>query len=227
MPCFSRCSATASASDPPRTAAVPRASAVVARSGSTVLPRVSCVTPLRRVQGREVTTLEGLDPIVLVDMDRGVHGSGREPVRLLHPGHHHATGCADRTQAVREFRGLVHCACRAPVPMHGMEHHPRRCNRRTRGAANARSEGKGFDGKHCQALGPSSSATRRLRRVVQRSRVERTRRWMASVAAGLGGFADDSSPAGALVAVPDGTGGWSLAGTSDRCQTPREEGSGT
>lgn len=33
------------------------------------------------------------------------------------------------------------------------------------------------------------------------------------VAAGLGGFADDSSPAGALVAVPDGTGGWSLAGT--------------
>ena len=33
------------------------------------------------------------------------------------------------------------------------------------------------------------------------------------VAAGLGGFADDSAPPGALVAVPDSDGEWSVAGT--------------
>ena len=57
----SRCCGTASASGPRRTAAARRASAAAARCWSTAQPRVACVTPARRVAGRQVTTVDGLE----------------------------------------------------------------------------------------------------------------------------------------------------------------------
>ncbi len=42
--------------------AAPRGNAGAAPCGSTARPRVSCVTPVRRIAGRQVTTLEGLNP---------------------------------------------------------------------------------------------------------------------------------------------------------------------
>ena len=56
----STCSATSSASHRRRTAAARRASAGAARCWSTARPRVACVTPVRRVAGRRITTLDGL-----------------------------------------------------------------------------------------------------------------------------------------------------------------------
>ncbi len=74
--------------DPPRTGAARRASAAAARCWSTASPRVACVTPARRVAGRSITTAEGLAPEVRAPLGRRLLRHRRQPVRVLHPGHH-------------------------------------------------------------------------------------------------------------------------------------------
>src|SRR5205814_1504239 len=64
-------------------------------------------------------------------------------------------------------------------------------------------------------FGAAPSPERDLAGAATRAALEggRSQRIGRDVALGLGGFADDTAPADALVAVPDGTGGWAVAET--------------
>ena len=88
-------------------------------------PRVACVTPARRVAGREVTTIDGLPDAGAVG--GRVRGDRRQPVRVLHPRHHRAPGrAAGRRRRARRPRTGRARAPRPPVPLHRVAHHPRR-----------------------------------------------------------------------------------------------------
>ncbi len=75
-------------------------------------PRVACVTPVRRLDGREVTTLDGLAPAESDRLGRRPGGHRGQPVRVLHPGHRDAAGRAWTRSALplRPVAGL------RPVP---------------------------------------------------------------------------------------------------------------
>lgn len=156
-------------------------------------PRVACVTPVPRVRGRAVTTVDGLP-----DADRWAaafaeHGGSQcgfctpgiimraaalDPARRRDPD---AVGSAllahlcrcTGWQPVIESVVAVGTASGAP----GAPGDRGRAERRAR-----------LEGGVAQSVGPE-------------------------VARGRGGFADDTAPAGALVAVPDATGGWSVGET--------------
>ena len=87
--------------------------------------RVACVTPLKRVAGRSVTTLDGLDPELEAPLGRGLHRDGGQPVRLLHPGDHHATGRPGREEGRGRAGGGGDGSAGPSVPLHGLVEHPR------------------------------------------------------------------------------------------------------
>jgi len=166
-------------------------------------PRVSCVTPVRRVAGREVTTIDGLDEAVRATWSAafaavgasqcgfcspgiilrlvGAVGSGRAGAdpgpdvrRALSAHLCRCTGWQTIEEAAEIARGAT-ASRRALDPMDGRD--PVEAARRAR-----------LEGGADQQVGPD-------------------------VALGRGGFADDSAPVGALVAVPDGAGGYAVAPT--------------
>ena len=169
-------------------------------------PRVSCVTPVRRVAGRAVTTLEGLDPGVRERWADAFTAAGASQCGFCTPGiimrlAALETRRADPDDAEIERALLAHlCRCTGwrtiveaarlarravPVQRHGPVLAPPAPGGRDLGAAARRAALEGF----CpQSVGPA-------------------------VACGGGGFADDGAPAEALVAVPDGGGGWIVAPT--------------
>ncbi len=169
---------------------------------------MSCVTPVRRVQGREVTTLEGLDPSLLSVWTEAFTRAGASQCGFCTPGiiMRLAALVTKKPEATR--RRILERSGGAPVQMHGMEDDPRR-----RGRCSG-------DAPRIRLVPPGAEVTREHDRVTWRrlrSRAEiegrSTQLVGQEVAAGFGGFADDSAPDGALVAVPDREGGWSVAGT--------------
>jgi [2Fe-2S] binding domain len=160
------------------------------------------VTPVRRVAGRSVTTLDGLDPQVLSVLTESFCATGASQCGFCTPGilmrlaglmekkpsageqevstalaAHlcRCTGWKTIHEAFFLARGRIHPGsdCSEPVAERDLE------------AASVRA---GIEGRTQQAVGPE-------------------------VAAGLGGFADDLAPRDALVAVPEVSGGWSVAPT--------------
>ena len=90
-------------------------------------PRVACVTPVTRVEGRAVTTIEGLAPRRVT---RSHRRSSRRAVRSAasaRPG----SSCGSRAEGARRRS----CARRAPVPVHRMAHGARRDRRLRDGCA--------------------------------------------------------------------------------------------
>jgi xanthine dehydrogenase small subunit len=154
-------------------------------------PRVSCVTPARRVAGREVTTLEGLP-----DEDRQAWGeaftaTGASQCGFCTPGivvRLHGLRAKDDdpdTVAVDRALGAHLCRCTGwQTIVEAACAGPATADRRPRDldAAGRRAT---IEGRSPQRVGPD-------------------------VALGQGRFADDTAPADALVAVPDGSGGWAL-----------------
>ena len=147
-------------------------------------PRVACVTPARRVAGRAITTLDGL------------------PDREAWADAFCATGasqCGFCTPGI-----IVRLSAAAREGRSGRARSPT--------SAGAR------DGARSSRRG-TASATRRLpaisRPPSRRATIEgRTpQRVGPDVALGNGGFADDTAPLDALVAVPDGSGGWAVGDT--------------
>ena len=154
-------------------------------------PRVSCVTPARRVRGRTITTLEGLGDDVVGAWVDSFASTGASQCGFCTPGiicrfeGLRAKGAAheDRTAAAKALQAHL-CRCtgwqtvidawvafggRATAPDQPVE----------AGAALRRSDAARratIEGGTVQSVGPA-------------------------VAAGRGGFADDTAPAGALVAV--------------------------
>ncbi|HET9441720.1 MAG TPA: 2Fe-2S iron-sulfur cluster-binding protein, partial [Acidimicrobiales bacterium] len=152
-------------------------------------PRVACVTPARRVAGRAVTTLDGLPEEERRAWADAFTAAGGSQCGFCTPG------IIVRLAALRSSGGgdvdtalLAHlCRCTG-----------------WRGVRDA-----------FAAFGVPVPAGRDLEAARQRARLEGgvAQDVGPEVALGHGGFADDTAPADALVAVPDGRGGWAVGET--------------
>src|SRR5690606_18377885 len=181
-------------------------------------PRVACVTPARRVRGRTVTTLDGLD-----ERERDAWGdafcaAGASQCGFCTPGivvrlaGLRARGAGPDDEAAVEQALLAHlCRCTGWRTIldawrlatgDGTGPAPGLATGREAGTAPGEEAGQ-------------SPAARDLDRAARRAGIEgRTpQRVGPEVALGRGGFADDRAPGEALVAVPDGRGGWATGET--------------
>lgn len=155
-------------------------------------PRVSCVTPVRRVRARAVTTVEGLAPDVRTAWGDAFAATGGSQCGFCTPGivcrfeglRAKEVAPDDRAKAADAL--LAHmCRCTGWQPiLDAWERYGTPVNLADPGAAAARAE---IEGGVAQSVGPH-------------------------VALGEGGFSDDIAPPDALVAVPDGD-GWAVAET--------------
>ena len=159
-------------------------------------PRVACVTPVRRVAGRAVTTADGLPPEVRARWADAFCATGASQCGFCTPGiicrleGLRSTGTAGDDHAAVEQALLAHlCRCTGWRTIldawdEAFEPGPPRPPRDPI-AARARAS---VEGGATQEVSPQ-------------------------IALGRGGFADDTAPPGCLVAVPDGDGGWSVGET--------------
>ena len=151
-------------------------------------PRVACVTPARRVNGRAITTLEGLPDEVRERWVGSFLACGASQCGFCTPGIIvRLAALADPTPAKVEQALLAHlCRCTGwrtivDAATHvSSSHHPRDLDLAMRRAT--------IEGGTHQAVGPA-------------------------VVEGRAGFAEDTAPPGALVAVPSATarGEWVVA----------------
>ena len=155
-------------------------------------PRVSCVTPIRRVRGREVTTVEGLAPDVRAAWGEAFAATGGSQCGFCTPGivcrfeglRAKEISHDDRAKAADAL--LAHmCRCTGWQPV--LDAWEVFGTPVTLGDAEAAATRAEIEGGVAQSVGPH-------------------------VALGEGGFSDDIAPPGALVAVPDGD-GWAVAET--------------
>src|SRR5439155_5435958 len=151
-------------------------------------PRVACVTPARRVAGRRVTTVEGL----------------ADDERRAWAGAFCATGasqCGFCTPGIIMRLAALKAKGSADVDGALLAHLCRCTGWRTIGEAFA-----AFGADH-----PERDLDAASRRATVEGGVPQ--RVAPDVALGGGGFADDAAPLDALVAVPDGRGGWAVGET--------------
>ncbi|MDE0115354.1 MAG: 2Fe-2S iron-sulfur cluster-binding protein [bacterium] len=156
-------------------------------------PRVSCVTPARRVAGREITTLAGLPPETRAGWGEAFCAAGASQCGFCTPGiimrlaGLEARSGGDRSRSAAATALAAHlCRCTGwQTILDAWENYGAPAPHRNWAAAIERAE---LEGGIPQAVGPD-------------------------VALGEGGFADDTVPTGALVALSDGRGGWALGET--------------
>ncbi len=169
-------------------------------------PRVACVTPARRVAGRAITTLDGLETEVRDGWARAFAATGGSQCGFCTPG------------IICRFAGLQ---------AKGADHDDRAAAARALAAHLCRCTGWQPILDAWQAyprLGPAGSdapgqqADADLRATIEGGTPQSTG---LHVALGAGGFADDTAPDGALVAVRAGEGcrsagedGWVVAETT-------------
>ena len=153
-------------------------------------PRVACVTPARRVRGRRITTLDGLDAGVRDGWARAFAATGGSQCGFCTPGiicrfaGLHAKGADhdDRAVAARALAAHL-CRCTGWQPiLDAWQAYP-----------SLRAEPAGADLDDC--------ADADLRASIEGRSSQSTGR---HVALGAGGFADDTAPVDALVAVRAG-----------------------
>ncbi len=151
-------------------------------------PRVACVTPARRVAGRAITTLDGLPEATRRRWADAFAATGASQCGFCTPGILVRLAAANDGEAVEEAsveRALLAHLCRCTGWRSVVEAAttlPPADPRRDLAAAGRRAA---IEGGEEQRVGPD-------------------------VAAGRAGFADDLAPTDALVAVPDGRGGWAV-----------------
>lgn len=159
-------------------------------------PRVSCVTPARRVAGRDITTVDGLDRAqqwadAFCDVGASQCGFCTPGIIVRLDA---VIGDASEVRArPRVERALAAHLCRCTgwqTILEAVDHFAER------GASPSR-------------------ADRDLQAAAQRATLEghNPQRVDPEVALGRAGFADDTAPSDALVAVPDGSGGWAVGET--------------
>ena len=147
-------------------------------------PRVSCVTPARRVRGRAITTLDGLDPAVRDGWAARFAACGASQCGFCTPGIIvRLAALATLTPASVEAAMVAHL-CRCTGWRTIVEAALSTATREVDGPS-ARAA---LEGRTPQTVGPA-------------------------VALGRGGFADDTAPDGALVAVPAPDGTWVVGAT--------------
>lgn len=177
-------------------------------------PRVACVTPARRVRGRTITTLDGLDPADRERWGDAFCATGASQCGFCTPGivvRLHALaakGTGPDDEPAVEQALLAHlCRCTGWRTILDAW-------RVATGSAVDSEPGLGGPGS-AGGGGSAVGAGRDLARAAARAAIEgRTpQRVGPEVALGHGGFADDEAPHDALVAVPDGAGGWATGET--------------
>jgi aerobic-type carbon monoxide dehydrogenase small subunit (CoxS/CutS family) len=173
-------------------------------------PRVACVTPARRVHQRSITTLDGLDPTERRAWGDAFCATGGSQCGFCTPGivmrlsALRAKGTAGDDLAAVEQALLAHlCRCtgwRTILDAWSAFETPP--------GPEATSAASPWPGSAAGAM----AAGRDLGAAARRAAIEgrSTQRVDPEVPLGHGGFADDTAPAGALVALPDGSGGWAV-----------------
>jgi xanthine dehydrogenase small subunit len=176
-------------------------------------PRVACVTPARRVRGRAITTLDGLDDDERRSWGEAFCATGASQCGFCTPGivvrlsglAAKGAGRRDDDTAAVEQALLAHlCRCTGwRTILDAWELHA------------------GATSTPGTPVALPAPGDRDLEAASARATVEgRTNQRVApDVALGHGGFADDDAPADALVAVPDGSGGWAVAETLAQART--------
>lgn len=155
-------------------------------------PRVACVTPARRMEGRSIVTVEGLTSAARARWADAFCATGASQCGFCTPG------------IICRFAGLR--AKGAGPGQHGAVEqallgHLCRCT-------GWRTILDAWD----LATGDAPIPSRPLEGAAVRATLEggSPQTVEPAVALGLGGFADDTAPPDALVAVPDGAGGWAV-----------------
>jgi aerobic-type carbon monoxide dehydrogenase small subunit (CoxS/CutS family) len=156
-------------------------------------PRVACVTPARRVAGRAITTVDGLSSAERAAWAETFCAHGASQCGFCTPGivlrlSSLRSGRADADDAAVGRALLAHlCRCT--------------------GWRSILDAYRGF--------GDPAPAGRDLDAASRRAALEggALQRVHPDVSLGRGGFADDTAPEGALVAVPDGRGGYAVGET--------------
>jgi xanthine dehydrogenase small subunit len=196
-------------------------------------PRVACVTPARRLEGREITTLDGLP----------------EPVRRRWAEALVATGgsqCGFCTPGILMRLAALTADDDGPGPSpddvdRALLAHLCRCTGWQTIEEAARLVSAGWSDPAASLdpvavtqptpAGPTRPDTRDLAAAAERARLEGgvPQRVGAEVALGRAGFADDTCPVDALVAVPDGRGGYAVGDTvaSARASAAKVQGRST
>ena len=187
-------------------------------------PRVACVTPLRRLEGRQVTTLDGLPAADRHRWADALVATGGSQCGFCTPG------------IVMRLAGLVRkvpvsesgAAGTSPVQVgddqidEALVAHLCRCTgwQTISEAARRALDGPGVEptGVQTAAASGGTPTGRDLERAAARATLEGgvAQDVGPDVVLGRAGFADDTAPSGALCAVPDGAGGYTVA------PTPRE-----
>ena len=150
-------------------------------------PRVACVTPVRRVQGKRITTVDGLDLEVRQRWADAFVATGGSQCGFCTPGIVCRLAGDEPTTRDQVDKALAAHLCRCTgwqTIVEAVEHRGPAPERDLEAAGRRAS----IEGGVPQEVGPH---------VVLRG----------------GGFADDTAPADALVAVPDGQGGWGVGET--------------
>jgi aerobic-type carbon monoxide dehydrogenase small subunit (CoxS/CutS family) len=162
-------------------------------------PRVSCVTPVRRVAGRSITTVDGLDAEVRDGWASALCGTGGSQCGFCTPG------IVVRLAGLREKGGDP--ADHAPVER-ALQAHLCRCT-------GWQTIVEAWD--HVA----DAPAERDLDAASRRATIEGGAAQIVSpdVALGRGGFADDLAPEGALVAVRSPDGGWVVGESVEEART--------
>jgi xanthine dehydrogenase small subunit len=174
-------------------------------------PRVSCVTPIRRLAGREVTTVDGLAPEVrdrwadafteagasqcgfctpgIIMRLAALGGPGRDPagvvpdVKVHQALAAHLCRCTGWQTVVEAARLAFEGPARSELPARDVTAAARRAS---------------IEGRSAQRVGPD-------------------------VALGAGSFADDTAPADAAVALSDGAGGFVVADSAQEARARRHK----
>lgn len=154
-------------------------------------PRVACVTPVRRIAGREIQTLEGFDADVRDGWAHAFVDCGASQCGFCTPG------IVVRLEGLRR-RGVA--VDDQPAVEQALLAHLCRCTG-WRSIVDAYA-----------TFGTRSTSDRDLEAASRRAAIEGgvSQQVGPGVVTGDAGFADDTAPADALVAVPDGRGGWAL-----------------
>ena len=174
------------------------------------------MTPARRVAGRVITTVDGLDPRRPDALGRGVPGHRGQPVRLLHPRHRRAPRGAAGQGGARPGRPRLRRpgAGRPPLPLHRLAD-----DRRGLGGRGERRGGGRAELGHDRDL---VAAARRAELEGRRAPDVSAPTSRSAAAASP----TTSAPPDALVAVPDGRGGWAVGETARRGPAGRGQGPG-
>jgi len=152
------------------------------------VPRVACVTPARRVAGRSVVTAAGLPAEERRAWAEAFCATGASQCGFCTPGIIVRLAALKRKGGDDVTGALLAHLCRC---------------------TGWRTIAEAYDSYGGRHPGRDLEAAAR-RATIEGGVVQRVG---PEIALGGGGFADDTAPSGALVAVPDGRGGWSVADT--------------